>query len=131
MRTNTFELNSKGPYQSSEKEKESRCHDIPSSIKREIRHFHIVVVQQRQRNVQKIVMHVTAAGLAQSVERLTAEREVADSIPGAGSLLRVLKWLINEGTPFALQVAGPSRGLDDVKWRSMISSRRRKNSVPN
>ena len=53
MRTNFFELNSKGPYQSSEKEKESRCHDIPSSIKREIRHFHIVVVQQRQLKVQK------------------------------------------------------------------------------
>ena len=31
------------------------------------------------------------AGLAQSVERLTAEREVAGSIPGAGPLLRVLK----------------------------------------
>ena len=32
-----------------------------------------------------------AAGLAQSVERLTAEREVAGSIPGAGPILRVLK----------------------------------------
>ena len=31
------------------------------------------------------------AGLAQSVERLTAEREVTGSIPGAGPLLRVLK----------------------------------------
>ena len=30
-------------------------------------------------------------GLAQSVERLTAEWEVAGSIPGAGPLLRVLK----------------------------------------
>ena len=33
----------------------------------------------------------TAAGLAQSVERLTAEREVAGSIPGARPILRVLK----------------------------------------
>ena len=34
----------------------------------------------------------TAVGLAQSVERLTAEREVAGSIPGADSdSLRVLK----------------------------------------
>ena len=32
-----------------------------------------------------------SSGLAQSVERLTAEREVAGSIPGAGPLLRVLK----------------------------------------
>ena len=34
---------------------------------------------------------VTAAALAQSVERLTAEREVAGSIPGTGPILRVLK----------------------------------------
>ena len=33
----------------------------------------------------------TTAGLAQSVERLTAERAVAGSIPGAGPTLRVLK----------------------------------------
>ena len=65
--------------------------------------------------------HLTVAGLAQSVERLTAEREVAGSIPGAGPLLRVLKWLRNEGTSFALQAARPSRGLDDhVKWRSRL-----------
>ena len=33
----------------------------------------------------------TEAGLAQSVERLTAEREVADSIPGVGPIPRALK----------------------------------------
>ena len=53
------------------------------------------------------------AGLAQSVERLTAQREVAGSIPGFGPILRVLKYLRNEGTVFALQTAGPSRGSDD------------------
>ena len=59
----------------------------------------------------------TAAGLAQSVERLTAEQEVTGSIPEARPLLRVLKQLRNEGTPFALQAAGPSCGLDDnKKW---------------
>ena len=36
------------------------------------------------------IKEITAAGLAQSVERLTAEREVAGSIPGAGPILRVL-----------------------------------------
>ena len=57
----------------------------------------------------------------QSVERLAAEREVAGSIPGAGPLLRVLKWLRNEGTSFALQAARTSRGSDDhVKWRSHL-----------
>ena len=34
---------------------------------------------------------VTAVGLSQSVERLTAEREVAGSILGTGTILRVLK----------------------------------------
>ena len=64
---------------------------------------------------------LTVAGLAQSVERLTAEWKVAGSIPGAGPLLRVLKWLQNEGTSFALKTARPSRGSDDhVKWRSRL-----------
>ena len=48
-----WELNSKGLYQSSGKEKESCCLRFPSLTKREIRHFHVVVVQSRQRNVQK------------------------------------------------------------------------------
>ena len=61
------------------------------------------------------------AELAQSVERLTAEREVAGSIPEAGPILRVLKQLRNEGTSFAQQAARPSRGSDDhVKWRSRL-----------
>ena len=34
---------------------------------------------------------VKLAGLAQSAERLTAEREIAGSIPGVGPILRVLK----------------------------------------
>ena len=34
---------------------------------------------------------LTVTGLAQSVQRLTTEREVAGSISGAGPLLRVLK----------------------------------------
>ena len=34
---------------------------------------------------------LTTAGLAQSVEPLIVEREVAVSIPGAGPTLRVLK----------------------------------------
>ena len=34
---------------------------------------------------------LTTVALAQSVERLTAERKVAGSIPGVGQILRVLK----------------------------------------
>ena len=37
------------------------------------------------------VLVLTAVGLAQSLEGLTAEREVVGSIPGAGPILRVLK----------------------------------------
>ena len=48
---------------------------------------------------------LTAAGLAQSVEPLIVEREVAGLIPRARPTLRVFKQLRNEGTPFALQVA--------------------------
>ena len=36
-------------------------------------------------------LFLTAAGLAQSVVRLTAEREVAGSIPGVGTIVRVIK----------------------------------------
>ena len=58
-----LELNSKRLYRSSEKE-ESRCLVYTSSTKRSIRHFHVVVVQWRQRNVQKSVMHVQSCCLA-------------------------------------------------------------------
>ena len=47
----------------------------------------------------------------QSVERLTAEREVAGSIPRARTILRVLKSLRNEGTSFTLQTAVQFRFL--------------------
>ena len=81
-------------------------------------HFDSQSKKETRRNKSQVP---TVAGLAQSVERLTAEREVAGSIPGAGPLLRVLKLLRNEGTFFALQAARPSRGSDDhVKWRSRL-----------
>ena len=52
------------------------------------------------------------------IERLTTEWKVAGSIPGAGPLLEVLKWMRNKGTAFTLQMARTSRGSDDhVKRR--------------
>ena len=52
-------LNSKRGHQSSGEEKERRCLVFTSSTKREISvHFHVEVVQRRQRNAQKSVMHV-------------------------------------------------------------------------
>ena len=59
-----LELYSKGLYQSLGKEKESCCVVFSSSIKREIRNFHVVVVQRRQRNVQTSVMHVQSCCFA-------------------------------------------------------------------
>ena len=59
-----LELNSKGLYQSSRNEKESCCLVWPSSTKREIMQFHVVVVQRRLRNVQKSVMHVQSCSFA-------------------------------------------------------------------
>ena len=60
-----LELNSKGlRYQSSGKEKESCCLVFPSSTKRELRRFHVVVVRRRQRNVPKRVMHVESCSFA-------------------------------------------------------------------
>ena len=51
-------LNPKGPYVSLEKEKQNFCVVLTYSIKRarEIRKFHVTVVQQRLRNVQKSVI---------------------------------------------------------------------------
>ena len=59
-----MELDSIGLYQSSGKEKENCCFVSPSSKKREIRQFHVVVVQRRLRNAQKSVMHVQSSYFA-------------------------------------------------------------------
>ena len=59
-----------GPYlpiviQILEKESDNFCVVLTYSIKRarEIRKFHVVVVQRRQRNVQNSVMHVQSCCL--------------------------------------------------------------------
>ena len=59
-------LNPKGPYLSLEKEKKKWGVVVTYSIKRasEIRKFHVAVVQQRLRNVQKSVMHVQSCSFA-------------------------------------------------------------------
>ena len=51
-------LNSREPYSSSESEIKFRRCLFTFSLNYEIRHFHVVVVQKRQRNVQKSVPHV-------------------------------------------------------------------------
>ena len=59
-----LELNSKDCIKVLGKEKESPCLVVLSSTKREIRHFHILVMQRQQRNVQKSVMHVQSSCFA-------------------------------------------------------------------
>ena len=61
-----LELSSRGLYQSSGKKEKNQscCIVFPSSTKREIRHFHVVVVQRRLRNVQKSVMRVQSCCFA-------------------------------------------------------------------
>ena len=46
-----LELNFKVLYEISGKEQESCCRGLPSSAKRELRHFHVVVARRRQQNV--------------------------------------------------------------------------------
>ena len=60
MLTKFSGLNPKRPYVSLEKEKQNFCVVVTYSIKRarEIRKFHVAVVQQRLTNVQKRVMQV-------------------------------------------------------------------------
>ena len=48
-----LELNSMGPYPSSGRQIKFRRGLFTFSTQREIRHFHVEVVQKRQRNVQK------------------------------------------------------------------------------
>ena len=56
-RRTLLRLNSWEPYPGSEREGKFRRRLCTSSVHREIRHFHVVVVQWRQRNVQKSVQN--------------------------------------------------------------------------
>ena len=59
-----LEVNSERLYQRSGKEKESSFLVCTSSTTSENRHFYVVVVQRRLRNVQKSVIHVQSCCLA-------------------------------------------------------------------
>ena len=64
-RRTLLKLNFKGPYPSSERELKFRRCLFTSFIKHKIiRHFHVVVVQKRERNVHVRVMHVQSCCFA-------------------------------------------------------------------
>ena len=64
---------------------------FPSSTKREIRHFHVVAVQRRLRNVQKSVMHVQSCCSANLLLFLPL------SLPSPSSLLKLPVFLCRTG----------------------------------
>ena len=64
---------------------------FPSSTKREIRHFHVVAVQRRLRNVQKSVMHVQSCCSANLCFFLPL------SLPSPSSLLKLPIYLCRTG----------------------------------
>ena len=95
-----LELNSKGLYQSSGKEKESCCLVFPSSTKREMRHFHVVVVQRRLRNVQKSTMQMLSCCFA-NINLLLFRRPRCLSSPLCPSTnrphrARILEWVLEK-----------------------------------
>ena len=53
-----------GLHSSLERETKIRRRLFTSSAKREVRHFHVQIVQWRQRNAQKSVMHVQSCFFA-------------------------------------------------------------------
>ena len=60
MVANFFGVDSEGLYLSLEKETENSCPVFTSFIKRETWKFHAAFGKQRQKNVQKSVMHARA-----------------------------------------------------------------------
>ena len=72
------------PLPSLEKERKIRRREFVSSIKRSIRKFHVLVMQCRQRNVPKRVMHVRVVVLViKPIAFLTF------SLPSPSSLLKL------------------------------------------
>ena len=62
-----------------------------SPISQNVKTFEKISTVEGDQAVYWVSLAGSVAGLAQSVQRLTAEREVAGSIPRAGPILRALK----------------------------------------
>ena len=101
-RRTLLKLNFKGPYPSSEREIKFRCCLFTSSIKRQIRHFHVVVVQKQERNVQKSVMHVRSCCFAYNIKPIVF---LTFSLPFA-SLDPVKSLLSVQWQPLILELGG-------------------------
>ena len=104
-------------YRSSGKEKESRCLEFTSATKREISHFHVLVVQWRQRNAQKCVMHVEGCCFAN-----LAYCFLPFSLTSLSSLLKVPKLPGDAGENVALKVSARSFNLYRDYFNSLTLS---------
>ena len=99
-----LELNFKGLYQSSGREKESCCLLFPSSTKREIRQFHVVVVQRRQKNVQKKVMHVPSCCFADlNLSVIFCRSRCRRRRRCVNSLITWVRWCLRRKLPLPLR----------------------------
>ena len=101
-RRTLLKLNFKGPYSSSEREIKFRRCLFTSSIKRQIRHFHVVVVQKQERNVEKSVMHVRSCCFAYNIKPIVF---LTFSLPFA-SLDPVKSLLSVQWQPLILELGG-------------------------
>ena len=89
-----LELNSQQPYPSSESERKFGHRSFTSSTKREIRYFHAVVLQWRQRNVQDRVMQVKSRCFAFSTHCLFGRSRCRRRRRRRRVILNSLLWLL-------------------------------------
>ena len=84
-------LNSNGPCPSSEREVKFLCCLFTFSIKREIRHFHVIVMQWRQRNIQKSTMQLNLLNLLVFLTfSLRSHRWILKSLICEGTIIHLL-----------------------------------------
>ena len=100
----SWKLNSKGLWENSGRERgkgNGCCFVFPSSTKREIRHFLVVVAQRRLRNVQESMTHMPKLLFCQSKPIIAFLRF---SLPSPSSLLKL---------PICQKLLAPCKGIQD------------------
>ena len=114
-----MELNSQGLYQSSGKGKESCCLVLPSSTKRELRHFHVVVMQRRPRNAQHSVMHVQSCCFAKKTYSIFF---LPFSLPSPSSLRLKLPNMHGKRDTKNIH-RDKDKGIEEKMWIEMTGSK--------
>ena len=77
---------------------------FPSSTKREIRHFHVVVVQRRQRNLQKSVMRVQSCYFANLALLVYCHSRCRRRRRCLSSRLKYLQWSLHSKLLFCQSI---------------------------